>query len=335
VMRFFQDSSDVEYSFSQSQIEADGIECDCDFPDVGLTEEGLLIIDQDYGNHYAVGLLKYKEVLPYLSKEACKLVKNMGKSTFDCFVGDRIGFVKASDGRTIVLTETPNRLTWSANELPIPNIWESDPNTKLHAFYVTKDKYEPANVINGKSVIESNGDEILCSNPKNSVFAFDASNNNLYIPLPENVMMGVHNCNDRYNVWHFDGKEFVLKGEDGGFWLHPSLRKFGRLRYLGESEDFLVRIDEMRIYDDRYDEQSEASKTDNCRYRYAAWKNNKDMLAVPDLVIENGCWDETGNCYVFENNGYRYVIFCESGQLEVFHNGKSIFSQCMIYRFIN
>ena len=325
VKRFFQNSPDVEYSFSQFQMEADGVDDDCDFPDVGLAEEGLLIIDQD--NHYVVGLLNYKEVLPYLSKEARKLVKNMGESTSDCFVGDRIGLVKASDGRTIVLTETPSGLSWSADEPPILCIWESDPNTKLQAFYVTKDGCEPATVIDGKSVIESNWDEVFSSNPKKTVFAFDASKNNLYIPLPENVTMGKHDCCDRYNVWHFDGKEFVLRGEDGGFWLHPSLRKFGRLSYVGESEDFLVRIDEMRIYDDRYDEQHEASKTDTCRYRYAAWKNNKDMLAVPDLVIENGCWNEAGDCYEFENNGYRYVVFCELGQLVVFHKGKSIFKQ--------
>lgn len=328
VMRFFRDSSDAEHSFSQSQTETEGIEDDCDFPDVGLTEEGLLIIDQDQGNHYAVGLLKYKEVLPYLSKEAHKLVKNMGKSTSDCFVGDRIGFVKASDGRTIVLTETPSRLTWSGDGLPIPNIWESDPK-KLQAFYVTNDGCVPATVIDGKSVIEPNWDDVYSSNPNKTVFAFDASKNNLYIPSPENVMMGANNCNDRYNVWHFDGKEFVLKGEDGGFWLHPSLRKFGRLSYAGVSEDYLVRVDEMRIYDDRYDEQHEASKTDTCRYRYAAWKNNNDMLTMPDLVIENGCWNEVGSYYEFENNGYHYVIFCDLGQFSVFHNGKSIFSQRM------
>ena len=329
VMRFFQDSPDAEHSFSQSQMETEGIEDDCDFPDVGLAEEGLLIIDQDQGNHYAVGLLNYKEVLPYLSKEARKLVKNMGKSTSDCFVGDQIGFVKASDGRTIVLIETPSRLTWSADGIPIPNIWESDPNSKLQAFYVTNDGCVPATVIDGKSVIEPNWDDVYSSNPNKTVFAFDASKNNLYIPLPEIVMMGVHDCNDRYNVWHFDGKEFVLKGEDGGFWLHPSLRKFGRLSYAGVSEDYLVRVDEMRIYDDRYDEQHEASKTDTCRYRYAAWKNNNDMLTMPDLVIENGYWDEAGGCYVFENNGYRYVIFCDMGQFSVFHNGKSIFNQRM------
>lgn len=327
VKNFIQDHPDVENPFSEFQVETEGIEDGCDFFAFGLAEDGLLIVNQDHGNHYVVGLEDYKNVEPYLSKEARKLVKTMGITTSDCFVGDRIGFVKTSDGRTIVLTEMPSGHTWSGEGLLIHNIWEFDQDIKLQAFYNTKDGYVPANVIDGKSVIESNWDDFLSSNPNKTFFAFDSSNDNLYIPLPENVMMGKHDCCDRYNVWHFDGKEFVLKGEDGGFWLHPSLRQFGRLSYVGESENFLVRIDEMRIYDSRYDEQYEALKTDTCRYRYAAWKKNKDMLSEPDLVIENGYWDEVGGCYVFENNGYCYVIFIEVGQLQVFHKGKTIFSQ--------
>lgn len=329
VKRFIKRHPNSDQPFDQSQLESKDIEDFNHFYDAGLTEEGLLLVNEMTGNHYGTVTLKYKEVLPYISTEARNLVKSMGDSSSYCFAGERIGVLKASDGTTIILTETPGKLGWIDDGLSINNIWEAEQNAKLQAFYVTKEGYTPANIFDGMSESRAHWDDFYSSNPEQRVFAFDASKNNLYLPLPENVMMGKHDCCDRYEVWHFNGQEFVKKGEDGGYWLHPSLRKFGRLCYEGISENYLVRIDEMRIYDDRYDDQYEAAKIDTCRYRYAAWTNNKSMLDAPDLVIENGYWDPAGECFVFENNGYRYAVMCSMGALNVFYKGKTILDERM------
>ena len=310
-------------------VENESENFDWDYYSVGLTGEGLLLVNNEV-NHYVTRTIEYETILPYLSKEAQELVKAMGESAIDCFIGERIGTVNSADGRTIILTETLTH-SWSDDGY-LDEFWDYAQLTQLNAFYITKDGYEPANVIDGKSVSEANWDLLISSNPNKTTYAFDADNNDLYSPLAENVEMGRHDCCDRYQVWHFDGKEFVLKGEDGGYWLHPSLRKFGRLCYVGDAEDYLVRIDEMRIYDPRYDDQAEALKKDTHRFRYAAWKNQKNMSEVPDLVIENGYCDVIGNgygsvdevSYIFENDGYHYDISVILGQMIVYRNGKSI-----------
>lgn len=312
-------------------VENESENFDWEFYSVGLTGEGLLLVNNEV-NHYVTGTIEYETILSYLSKEAQELVKTMGESATDFLIGERIGTVSTADGKTIILTETPTH-TWSDDGY-LDGFMDYAQLTQLNAFYITKDGYEPANVIDGKSVSEANWDLLISSNPNKTTYAFDADNNDLYIPLAENVEMGRHDCRDRYQVWHFDGKEFVLKGEDGGYWLHPSLREFGRLCYIGDAEDYLVRIDEMRIYDPRYDDQAEALKKDTHRFRYAAWKNQKNMSEAPDLVIVNGysyCNEiETGysyedRCgYIFENDGYQYDIYVELGQMIVSRNGKTI-----------
>ena len=319
LVRYYKDHPSKETKEELNGLE----EHDWDFYSVGLTGEGLLLVKNN-DNYYNAGAIEYKTILPYLSKETRNLVKTMGTSATDCFIGDCIGMVSSADGRTIILTETPNKHTWSDWGYST-EFWDCNQNTQLQAFCITKDGYEPANVIDGKSVIEANWDNLISSNPNGTAYAFDTSNSNLYIPLTENVMMGKHDCCDRYQVWHFNGKEFVLKGEDGGYWLHPSLRKFGRLCYVGDdAADYLLRIDEMRIYDSRYDDQAEALNNDTHRYRCAVWKNNLDMLATPNLVIENGYWNEDGGCFIFENNEYKYFVYVEIGELEVYHKGKEL-----------
>lgn len=296
--------------------------------EAGLTSGGLLVTKMGNLNHYQQLLYPYKSVLAYLTKEAKQLVKQMGDSSAyswsNCFVGSRIGELRATDGKTIILTEGSDKKTWAGEGLDLYETWPDDRGTtpSVRAYYVMNDQYIPAPIFDGKSDIVSYWDELFSTNPTECVNAFNPANSTLYIPLPENVMMGEHNCLDRYSVYQFDGQKFVYHSEEGGFWIHPSLRNFGRLLFSGKSDKYRVRIDEMRIYDDRYDEQYKASLTDTCRYRYAAWKDNKNTQESPDLVIENGYYSQTEKGYVFLNKGYKYVVIPAQEILKVYQDDK-------------
>lgn len=322
---------EIDHPFNEFQYEH-GHFIDSDCIGVGLVEEGLLCVNEDFANHYTFRIIDYDEIFPYLTKEAQKLVKqglNSDCKWEDWHVGQKKGGVLTTDGESIILTERPCYAAFEDSDLIVLEsewMWgDKYEGRDLSAYAVEDGKLVPASVIDGKSMIKSHWDDLISSNPEEAVFAFDAANSNLYVPYPENVMMGKHDCCDRYAVYHFDGQKFDFQGEDGGFWLHPSLRKFGRLCYVGRSEDFLVRIDEMRIYDDRYDDQYEAARTDTCRYRYAAWKDKDNMLDEPDLVIDGGYLREDG--FVFQSNGCEYFVWDEMGRLIVIYEGKPILDQ--------
>lgn len=301
----------------------------------GLMHDGILVDGRqgpDYETGY--GFLLYEDVFPYLSMEAQKLVKNMGEVSKwkDCFVGERLATVKTHDNRTIDLTVRPAIHDWYFGE---GSCWVDEYDMinnstyggqDLRAIYVEKDDFEPAAVINGKSTVTGNWEMLYTTDPSLSgyssdnycAFTYDTATNKLYIPWTERVTMGENNCNDRYSVFCFNGfDEFVYEGEDGGFWLHPSLRQFGRLCYVGKTEDYLIRIDEMRIYDDRYDDQRKAAKYDDRRYRLAIWNIKNDdtfkgfeyMANEPDRVIYNG-YSHPGyySGFVFSDEGREYVI---------------------------
>lgn len=150
------------------------------------------------------------------------------------------------------------------------------------------------------------------SNPAGGYFAFNKADNTLYLPLIEIVFknggIDYKEGYDRYLVYQFDGEHFVYKRKDGGFWLHPSLRKFEALECVGKTKDYLVRID----------------RTAHGKYRYAAWKNKDSMTDNPDLVIEGGLLNNS--IYEFENKGYRYVVDSRGG-LMVYHGDKLILNQ--------
>ena len=301
-----------------------------------LAEKGLLIILNDHGNFYSAEVLDYKDAIPYLTEEAQKLVKTMGDSTQnnwkEYFVGERIGSVNTDDGKTIILTQTPSVYGWSGN---FPDFglyaWsDNEPNDSnarqlplLKAFYTERNHAAPAPVINGESVVDSPWDELFTTNPTENVFAFDPTDNTLYIPSFENDKMKKRVCHDLFDVYEFDGQRFVLRGQEGGFWLHPTLREYSRLCYMGESENYLVRVDELRINDGRCDKQHGAD-TDTGRYRFAVWKSKHNMWETPDIVIDNGYYSKAKDGYIFQEHGYLYIIDCRNEQITVLQNGKTI-----------
>ena len=122
---------------------------------------------------------------------------------------------------------------------------------------------------------------------------------------------------DRYNIYKFNGERFVYIGDDGGYWLHSSIRDFSQIAMLFCTTNYRVRIDEMP----------------NDTYRYVSWKNGKSMNDQPDLIIYDGLYNEDYEAIVFENNGYLYLVDGpDEAQLSVVKNGKTILREKMVDR---
>lgn len=461
LLRFIKDHPREGHPFGQWQLESKDID---EWMSAGLTENGLLVVNEDQVNHYVAGLLEYEMVKPYLSKEAQHLVGLLdqdskynrddwylgscvgevkdthgnifrlmqreplwrGFSDFDftdaevflkdkvysltayensdesnkpvalfnldddrytsrlefafpeaawegpsfdevlyilddctlyvpylkkayqvdCLqfkydgqhfkairpeetrpVGKVIGWVVSAKNDSICLVEGTNVESFSTNVGGIGLAAEG-----ISAYYFRNHLYVPARIFPYQSATLQYipGDEpMVTSNPNGDYYAFDPKERKIYTVISEKTSLGGWGSFDRYDVFRFQGEEFVFEGEDGGFWLHPSIRQFGRLFFIGKTKDYLVRIDEMRSYEWRGldEEDYETSKIDTCRYRYSAWKHKDNMLDAPDLVVENGYfgyWDNS-LCYVFENDGYQYVVDTETHM--VYHNGKKILEQ--------
>jgi len=146
------------------------------------------------------------------------------------------------------------------------------------------------------------------------LYRFDKDNQTLYVP--EVVDMEL---TDRYNLYRFNGKRFEYIGDDGGFWLHPSIREFKRLKLLFCTKDYRIRIDVM----------------DNDTYRYTSWKKSASMSERPDLIIHNGIYNESDKKFHFENNGYTYCIEPDisASQLTIYHDGDLLICQKTVSRY--
>ncbi len=216
---------------------------------------------------------------------------------------DVMATIKSANGKTIYLTEQLDNGLYSIAAY-----------TKSNGKYVEEKAFKVGKKY--QSFVNSVEYETwFSSNPEGGYFAFNKADNTLYLPLIEIVFrnggIDYKEGYDRYLVYKFDGEHFVYKGKDGGFWLHPSLRKFEALESVSKTKDYLVRID----------------RTANGKYRYSAWKNKDDMAAKPNLVIEGGSL--TNSNYEFENNGYRYIVDPVGG-LMVYHGEKLILDQPLI-----
>ena len=428
ILRFINEHPEVEHPFGQWQHESKDSNGLSEWFDAGLTEEGLLVINEDQMNHYVAGMLQYEDVLPYLSKEAQDIVSSIDEVTKysrdDWYLGKCIGMVENTKGEEIRLMqqeslwegfadfqsvfphETTIRLrvyskkggryvkkdvlpsakmdfvfpdvAWSgpstfddgdyfvfdceSNMLFAPYLKESclveyapyrfngrrfvrvsnkayqapqykeiaklvdesgcmekddihllvdhwDNGCWIGAYIVRDGLYIPKKVFpEQECAIKNCWDELITTNPEGVGYAFNPEDQTLYLAVMEHLMMGYHPTGDLFHKYQFNGKHFVEMGEEGGFWLHPSIRDFGHLVFVRHTEDELIRVDELRVYDDRYDDQIEASFIDTCRYRYAAWRHKDNMRDEPDIVINNGWYDSNSEAFVFENDGVRYVV---------------------------
>ena len=248
--------------------------------------------------------LKYLK--PYLSEEAQALVSDNGitdaKNTFD-EIGDVLGTVKTAKGKNVYLAARYDAVM---------------AYTKTNTEYVSIDVFD-VNDGYQRFINTLNCSGWYNSNPNFKFYAFNESDNTLYVPVIKTIVNNggkeSESFNDRYYVYRFDGKHFVNTGEDGGFWLHPSLRQFEALEYYGKTEDYLLRIDRMA----------------DGSFRLAAWKDKNDMMDAPDIVAEGGSFSEPS--YAFKSEDYSYAVIdklLEQDELRIYaKDGRLILSQKM------
>lgn len=315
------DGHEVREIISPKELESIG-GGSSEFYGAGLTCKGVLVNDRRTGSYR---IIPYKEIITHLSRESQKLVNRMGENTLpwsNCLVGERLGKVNSIHGETFILTQRPRRCDWTLDgpelEETWPGKWESG-IPQLMAFNADK-SYKPANILAGKCIIESNWDEMFTSNPDCNAFAFDSSTECVYIPCAENVMMGEHDCFDKYIIMRFNRlNEFILQEEAGGFWLHPILRDMERLILAGSSETYLIRVDEMRLHETAYGREEE-DKEDSCRFRLAVWRGNEEMSDKPEALIYNGYIGKDG--YLFHDDKFTYIISSDGELLSIYKDGK-------------
>lgn len=274
---------------------------------VGLLDDGMVwFYDPTGWTEQMEVQYDYDDIFPYLGNESQALIsgsKECRKEDHHSLKSDIIATLITAKQETIYLVAR---------------------GYLVAAYKKVDDKYIPADVFKIGDGYQSYVKSIRphswnTSNPDGGYFAFDKTDNTLYLPLIENIaaINEFYAGNDLYEVYQFDGEHFVYKRKDAGYWLHPSLHKFKRFITIGKSEQYVVRIDLM------------ADET----YRYAAWKEKDNIIDKPDLVIYDGHLCEEG--YVFTDNGYKYVVESvwdedrQDDSLFVYHGEELILKQCL------
>ena len=132
------------------------------------------------------------------------------------------------------------------------------------------------------------------------LYEYDPKARNLYVPIVVLIDGYVPVISDRYRVYHFDGMQFVAKGETAHPGLHESLHDYSRLASFFRTGSHIVRVDVMPGGD----------------YRYASWKATSGMGGKPDLVLSGGVYDEGKGTYTFTSDGVEYIVgHCEDKPL--------------------
>lgn len=253
-------------------------------------------------------LIRQERLFRRLQHDNEKQVKNQFLKSFhpkgeenSLVEGDYIGSVTNKNGSPIFLMEQMKGgvyhvMAYSFNE-------DSNRYEKTMAFNVPDKKG------NRKDVAQIPSVSCECwksSNPNGDFFVFNKADNTLYIPLMHEDNKTKQNFgSDRYIVYGYDGNRFTTKCKnEGGFWIHSSLRDYKALVAVLAAKNRLIRIDEMK----------------DGSYRCAVWIDKVDMSGAPDLVL-TGSLVETGQ-YLFEDDTYSYQIDLDSKTLRVIKNGK-------------
>ena len=95
--------------------------------------------------------------------------------------------------------------------------------------------------------------------------------------------------------------------------IHPSLKEYNYNLYTMETENWLIRIDDMKgLY-----KQVIVDKNYNKNYRFTAWKKGKTISDEPDIVIGHGTKNDPsryeGDEYTFASSEY-YCTFTDDTQ---------------------
>lgn len=276
----------------------------------GLLEDTMSFVYAWGGGHDDIYNYDLHLIKPYLSEEAQELLSANGITEKGLVLNELkrlIGTVKTSKGETVYLNECHDAIL---------------------AYTKTDEGYVPI-------AIFENGDGFkhfvntcyswFSSKPDKESFVLNESNQKLYVPKVRTVVNNdgdkeIIPYNDHFDVYQFDGEHFISKGEEGAYWLHPSIQQFESLVHCGKTEEYLIRVDRM------------ADGT----YRLAAWKNKDDMKEAPDILVEGGRkeWKPSdglvNSTWVFENESNRFVVkdFIFQHEFQVYDNtGRLYFIQ--------
>ena len=106
LLRFMGEHPEIENPFSETGIPGG----DWAFFDLGLLEDGAICVNEDWQNYYYAQKFDYKELMPYLSKEAQEFIKEKGATKYSYeswLMGEQIGKVETTDHETIFLMYRP------------------------------------------------------------------------------------------------------------------------------------------------------------------------------------------------------------------------------------
>lgn len=206
-----------------------------------------------------------------------------GEIDYGCWTNSIYTF-KRNDGQTIYVTESYFRSG------------SVDGYSSLDAFCISNGELKPIeDAFNGSSSIGTDYNIpswyfLTDGKGWDWTFSFDKNTQTFYVPIAEDSEMV-----DQYDLYTFNGDKFVHAGRDGGYWLHPSIRKFERLMKLAQLGKYLIRIDQ----------------TAPGRLRYVSWSDTDDMTKKPDIIIENGKYDKEKDEFSFINGDHTYYIKTE------------------------
>lgn len=202
---------------------------------------------------------------------------------FGCWTKNIYSF-KRNDGQTIYVTESYFRESsnYGYSTLDAFCISNGKLQTIEDAFVMPNDNYHI-----GTEYIIPSWYFLTDGKGWDWIFSLDKNTNTFYVPVVDDMELL-----DQYDLYRFNGNYFIYSGREGGYWLHPSIRKFNRLEKLVKIGKFLVRID----------------KVTADTYRYTSWSNTEDMSQKPDITIENGNYNKSKDEYRFINGNYTYCI---------------------------
>lgn len=218
LLRFMGEHPEIENPFSETGI-PDG---DWAFFDLGLLEDGAICVNESWQNYYYAQKFDYKDLMPYLSKEAQELIKEKGTTNYlyeNWSMGEQIGKVETNGHETIYLMYRPP--LWQgfacfaggpiSDDENVHNPFCQDKAYTLTAYTKKDGKYIKKDVFPTPR-FEFEFPNWACSKPasfeNDDYFVFNEANNILYVPYV------TEERNVDFALYKFDGQRFVPISEE-------------------------------------------------------------------------------------------------------------------------
>lgn len=234
----------------------------------------------------------YGVLCQYRTSDGTSKTIDLGRDDIEVAWVSRVHSIHKDDSTTYYIVERSHRI--SSND---GYMW-------IDGFKIEGDTVKYVNVIDGSDIIGEKSDDDFSVNYEIThwddatngegwdwLYEYDTETRDLYVPLTEPMDNSPYHINDRYRVFHFNGKKFVDKGVTCNKGLHESLADYAALALYFRTKHYIVRVDSMA----------------NGDYRYASWKATSTMKDRPELVIVGNKHDQETDSYTFVNDGVEYI----------------------------